>query len=110
MSFETPETPDNSNETENRFNRHLKGFADAGPLKMSPARISDYEAQEMQVPEPGQYSQNNGTIAAAMEGGEIVVWVQKEDPNAPRSVSYEEAIQRLEDEGYTESDFGVPKF
>ena len=86
------------------------GFTKAGDLRMTPARISDYASQGMTVPKPGEYSQNNGVIAAATSSGEIVVWVTKEDPNALREVSYDQAVKNLEQNGYTKSSFGVPTF
>lgn len=84
------------------------GFTRASDLRMSPATIADYERQNMTVPKPGEYCQNNGVIAAVTTNGEVVVWVPKSDPSAPRQVPYEQAIRKLKDNGYTEGSFGVP--
>ena len=100
-----PNTPEGGRPRE--FMKVL-GFTNARDLKMSPANIADYENKGMDVPKPGEFCQNNGVIAAATTGGEIVVWIPKSDPNAPREVPYEQAIQNLKNNGYVEGSFGVP--
>ena len=84
------------------------GFTRASNLNMSPASTADYKRDGMTVPEPGQYFINNDVIAAVTSDGEVVVWIEKQDPNAPRTVTAEQAIKNLEEAGYTKSQFGVP--
>ncbi len=88
----------------------VRGFTRASDLGMSPAKIAEYEQFGMTAPKPGEYYQNNGIIAAATSSGDIVVWISKEDPNAPREVPHKQAIENLKINGYTERNFGVPSF
>lgn len=102
--------PERSPMEEKQEFKKVVGFTQAADLQMTLANISDYEKSGMLAPKPGEYNQDNGIIAAATSSGDIIVWVPKEDPTAPRTVSFEEAIQSLEENGYTHGNFGVPKF
>lgn len=86
------------------------GFTDARNLRMSPASIFDYEKSGLRIPKPGEYYQNNGVIAAVKTNGEVMVWIPKEDPKAPREVPYEKAIRNLKTNGFVEKAFAVPSF
>lgn len=89
------------------------GFSSASGLGMFPARISDYAKNNMTVPNPGEYCQDNGVISAINTNGEVVVWFPTGDSNrdmVERTVSYKTAIQNLKNSGYRESSFSVSKF
>lgn len=85
------------------------GFTRAEQLPGNePSTVDAYNAQGLTGAEIGTYAQNNGTIAAIDSQGNVGVWIPKSDPDAPREVPYEKAIQSLEDAGYKKKNFYVP--
>jgi hypothetical protein len=70
--------------------------------------LDQYEAQGLTGAEVGKWAQNNGTIALIASDRRVYVWRPMENPNTPRTVSYEQAINKLKAAGYKEGNFYVP--
>lgn len=70
--------------------------------------LDQYNAQGLTGAEVGKWAQNNGTIAMVASDRRVYVWRPKENPTEPRTVSYEQAIDKLKAAGYTEGNFYVP--
>lgn len=70
-----------------------------------PESASAYSWERATKPSPGNWNQNNGTIAICDQNGDIYCWLPKD---GPRTVSYEQAMDALLDSGYTRLQFYVP--
>jgi hypothetical protein len=102
------EEPGRHQETREGSFRFPKGFTDAGNLGYSPATTQESKAMGLIAGKPGMWCQENGVIAIINSEGRIGLWIPKEDPTKPRTVSYDQAIASLDEAGYTEGDFAVP--
>lgn len=112
--------PDSPNFGQNSERKHevkdfetaINGFTSAKKLGMKPANVSEYQASQTEkVPQPGEFCvDSDGTIAAAMLSGDMVVWIPKSNPAEPREVVQEKAIQNLKDRHYTLGNFSAPKY
>ena len=91
--------------------RAPNGFTLARDLGMTLHSIEDY-TEELHKPEPGTWNQENGVIAAVTSTGDIVCWIPMSDPskNELREVPYDAAINNLQEHGYREGSFSVPRF
>lgn len=86
------------------------GFTDATRLPKSQSELGPYKRwTQSRWYRPNSWNQNNGTIVVADSQGQAHVWIPKPDPDAPRHVSYEQAVAALEQGGFSRNqDIPVP--
>tara|TARA_R100000664_G_C2759364_1_gene149038 strand:+ start:1467 stop:1937 length:471 start_codon:yes stop_codon:yes gene_type:complete len=92
------------------FHRVPMGFTAADRLPKSQSELGPYMRwTQSKYYRPNSWNQNNGTIVVADSQGKAHVWIPKPDPDAPRRVSYDQAIAALEKEGFSRNpDIPVP--
>lgn len=74
-----------------------------------PTTAAEYKEKGLLQPEPGEYAQNNGTIALVDQSGNIQVMLPTKDMENAKA-KHAKALADLDSLGYIESNFMVPTF